>query len=345
VSHCPSVDVHFRNFLHCHETSHLERHRVPLSRQEKKKRKEKKRKGKERTGQDRTGQDKTRQDKTRQDMTDDGKTSEDLKLPSLGAFLHSPPLVQEYLLKAGHIDVDEIKAGGDVTLRRFLYAHGRPHPCVYALLPDQSNAAFVAVYNGAESALKALLGNADRADRADRRVNLELVFDAWVGTVLLFAARWGPKCAWAVPMLLDAGASPQYVTPAGETCMGAAAVGGSVPVIQALSCRVSAAAVNATAATLRRTNSTPLDAAIVAMHGPEVVEALLAAGADPNLPSDGCPPAGRALLVGALTPSWVPTMKAVLRVLLGANRTDVDRVWPALQGSVRALAAANGIHI
>ena len=269
------------------------------------------------------------------------------EVPDAEAFVRRPEEVQAWVRAhpdaALALDVDATTfpypGARSVTLRTLLdmFDPRRPHFLTYAALPSGANALFVAVSSGSPQELKEGL--------ASGTCSLEWVFDGRVGTALAHSARMG--AAWAVTRLLEAGANPHYVAPHGETLFGAAAVGGSPDVIRLLATRLSAAAANGYALMSPRVSETPLVAALHRLHGPEVVEALLAAGADPNLNCDGRPAAGIVLqsIVGGLSPADALVARLLARVLMSNNRTDLDRVWPALGGSVRAYAAAHKIHV
>jgi hypothetical protein len=239
------------------------------------------------------------------------------------------------------LNVDTVTFPGVcLTLRRLMetYDATRPHFLTRALLPDGANALFVAVDGCTEEfdrALAAALGTG----------MVEWVFDDRVGTALAHAARRGAVAA--VEALLAAGADPGYVSRHGESMLGAAATGGCPACVRALAKRLSARAANAVACTSHRTSASPLMAAVELLHDPPVVEALLAAGADPNLPCDGCPPAGRLLqhLASGLQPGPLQAARRLLRVLVANNRTDLDRPWVVLGGSLRAYAALHGLHV
>jgi hypothetical protein len=231
-----------------------------------------------------------------------------------------------------------------LTLRRLMetYDATRSHFLTRVLLPDGANALFVAVDGdgggGGPEFAAALAAAVDRG-------RLEWVFDDRVGTALAHAARRG--VVGAVEALLGAGANPGYVSAHGESLLGAAATGGCAACVRALARHLSARAANAVACTTHRTWASPLMAAVELLHDPPVVEALLAVGADPNLPCDGCPPAGRLLqhLASGLQAGPMQAARRLLRVLVANSRTDLDRPWEVLGGSLRAYAALHGLHV
>lgn len=234
------------------------------------------------------------------------------------------------------------------SVERLLDMQNVAHPFTYALLPDRSNAAWVAIFAGSLPDLQAALTATPTAVLTSLTTR--------VGTPLHFAAARAFLPAFAI--LLAAGADPNFIARSGESLVGAAARSGSAAAVNAVVPLVAPTAVNAASVSpVQGRVMTPLVATVVAMGPVSVVRALLAAGADPNdTRCVGVPPGGWALyalqdpIASAAKGYTAATAKAIIHTLVLGNSTgqqaNVDAVVPTWNGfTIRSFASSMGIAL
>ena len=224
------------------------------------------------------------------------------------------------------------------------------NPLARALLPDKSNALYVAISHNDTGALAAAIA-------AGHSVNVLLPGAARLGSPLHLALRKGHGAL--ARQLLSAGADPASVSAWGQSIVGAAALSGN---LDALTLAVHVAPPAAVDAVERRFSSgrdaVPLTACILA-RVPNVVDAvtaLLAAGADPgNASTSGVPvafwPSYQLQDVHASFAANFTTTKAasILRALAAGNskgvKADLDAYNGAVRDTPRGLAKSVGVVV
>jgi hypothetical protein len=275
-------------------------------------------------------------------------------VPPRGMFVlavQSYPDIVTLLVAGGHLTpADLIPQTPESPMYQVVW-NGAAHPLTYALLPDGSNALFVAVSSGA--ALGPVLA------AAPGKLNSTLPA---VGTPLHFALAKGNLAA--ATALVAAGADLAFRLPTGESALGAAARGKSGACVAFIAGAIRAAhgpaalasAINAPETTVRGRVYTPLVRACVAYAPPAVFTALLDAGADPNQECQGSPPAAwlgwaassKNEAHAAVASGWDPA--AAMRIIAagapGFPKPNFDVSLPGLSGrTVREFNAQYGITI
>ncbi len=237
----------------------------------------------------------------------------------------------------------------DAGLQRDIDLGKLAHPFAYALLPDKSNANYVAVSTADGEALRSALAAPTTAP-----INSTLPHAPRVGTVLHYAFASG-KHMFA-SLLLSNGADATLRTPSGESVVGAAAASGSLPSVVLALASADPEAVHATNTTPRGAKLTPLLAAVTAMRSAVVVQALVTAGADPtDVQHNGVNAAFYALYnlqdpVAANNAGYTADVaKAIITLLAAGNpagrKVDLDEYNPVVRASVRSMAASMGIML
>lgn len=237
----------------------------------------------------------------------------------------------------------------DAGLQRDIDLGKLAHPFAYALLPDKSNANYVAVSSADGVALRSALAAPTTAP-----INSTLPHAPRVGTVLHYAFASG-KHMFA-GLLLSNGADATLRTASGESVVGAAAASGSLPAVALALASADPEAVHATNITPRGAKLTPLLAAVTAMRSAVVVQALVTAGADPtDVQHNGVNAAFYALYnlqdpVAANSAGYTADVaKAIITLLAAGNpagrKVDLDAYNPVVRASVRSMAASMGIML
>lgn len=156
-----------------------------------------------------------------------------------------------------------------------------PHPFTQAVLPDGSNALFVAVAKHDIKGVAAALASGV-APNAYLPIKGE-----WVGTALHLACATG--FVEGAQALVTGGADPNARKPSGESIVGCAAVHGGVNIIRFATAAASRDAVAAVNVTARGRRLTPLLACVTAYGRAAAVQALVDGGANPNDTLDKAP--------------------------------------------------------
>lgn len=202
------------------------------------------------------------------------------------------PAVTKLLVERGVMDLQIFVDNNGRTLLDLLELRKIAHPFTLYLKPDRTNELFVAVSNNDIEALSAGLESGVH--------NLEEQLSSFVGTVLHYAFSVGATSM--AQLLIQKGASPFYVSPKGENCVGAAARSCNSSSIDLARSVVPQNYVNAVYTDKRKSQVSALQQAISRSASVDAVNSLLKMnngkqGADPNLTCDGVPPAGTLALV------------------------------------------------
>ena len=261
--------------------------------------------------------------------------------------------VTKLLVASGFISLSGLAttfASPGMNLLKFLEHQRLQHPMTYALLPDASNALYVAIHDQDEAALLAAIPE----DRP--ALNLATISKR-VGTPLHYAASRGNASAMRV--LLAAGASAAFVTESGESLVGAAAASTS---LEALEVALQAAPVSAAEAVNQDTHrrpTTPLMAAVRALAPLVVIHRLLLAGVQVNRTFPGnvsvaflvlyeLQDVHRLAALGFTLESAKDYARSLIQALVNnphGDRLDVDVYSPVARHTVRSMATSAGIEL